>query len=112
MTELWLHWDSGYQVPEHTKRGFEDYILRGYPPGSFMASVLRNDFVAAVCHADHVNREHLPDIAKWMINNAPRACWGNEQAIRDWLADKDGRRTEFYEYHEKKRVWELLKEQA
>lgn len=109
MNKLWLDW-SYTDVPDHTRQSFEDYLLRGLPPGSFMSAVLRNDFVAAVCHADHVNREHLPGIAKWMLNHAPSISWGNEQAVRDWVDDKEGRRTEFYEYHEKKRVWELLKE--
>lgn len=110
MKELWLNW-SHYDVPDHTQESFEDYILRGLSPGSFMSAVLRNDFVAAVCHADHVNKEHLVDIAKWMINNAPRLCWGNDQAIKDWVNDKDGLRSEYYEYHEKKRMWQVLQEQ-
>lgn len=111
MKDLWLDWSySSNDVPDHTKAAFEDYILRGYPPGSFMYAVLRNDFVAAVCHADYINKQHLVDIAKWMINVAPRACWGNDQAVKDWLADKDGVRSEFYDYHEKKRMWALLKE--
>ena len=111
MNDLWLDW-SHYQVPDHTKRAFEDYILHGYPPGSFMSAVLSNNFIGAACQAGHVNREHLTDIAKWVINVAPSMCWGNERAIKDWLSDKDGVRTQFYEHHEKKRMWEILQEQA
>ena len=109
MNERWLDW-SYCEVPDHTRQAFEDYILRGYPPGSFMAAVLRNDFVAAVCHADTENKKYLVDIAKWMLNIAPRACWGSDQAIRDWLKDKDNMRSSYYEHHEKKRMWQVLQE--
>lgn len=109
MNERWLNW-SYYEVPDHTQKAFEEYILLGYPPGSFMGAVLRNDFVAAVCHADVENKQHLVDIAKWMLNNAPRACWGSEQAVRDWLKDKDNVRTSYFEFVEKRRMWEALQE--
>ena len=110
MKDLWLNW-SYYDVPQHTKESFEDYILRGYTPGSFMYSVLCNDLVGATSHADTENKKYLLDIAKWMLHNAPALCWGSKQAVADWIEDKDRVRTEYYEFHEKKRVWEVLTEQ-
>ena len=111
MTQYWLNWGGGsWHVPDHTKQALEDYILRGYTPGSFLTAVLRNDFVNAVCRADHINAEHLKDIAKWIVNHAPAGCWGGDRAIAEWLDDTDGIRSEYYKHHEQKRMWEILKE--
>lgn len=107
MKELWLNW-SYNDVPSHTQEAFEDYILRGYPPGSFITAVLCNDLVGAVHRADHVNKEYLVNIVKWMFNVPPRECWGSQKAVTEWLADKDKIRSTFYERVEKQRMWETL----
>lgn len=105
--KFWLDW-SRWDVPEHTQEAFENYILRGYPPGSFMMAVLCNDFVGAVHKADHINKGALVDIAKWMLNVPPSECWGNSRAVKEWLEDKDKIRSTFYERVEKQRMWEAL----
>jgi hypothetical protein len=109
MKKLWLNW-SYYDVPQHTRESFENYILHGYRPGSFLSAVLTNNFVSAVCCADTENKKYLIDIAKWMIHNAPAVCWGSEQAVTNWINDKDGARTSYYEFQEKKRMWQALTE--
>lgn len=105
----WLNF-THFDVPTHTQKSFEDYIIHGYPPGSFIYAVLRNDFVMAASKADHVNAECLQDIARWLINVPPLACWRTKENIDNWIADKDGVRTSYVEPIEKRRMWEALSE--
>ena len=101
---------TGFDVPEHTQKSLEDYIIHGIPPGGFLYAVLRNDFVMAASKADHVNARSLPYIARWLMNEAPSQCWGTKDNIGNWLVDKDGVRTNFVEPIEKRRMWEALSE--
>lgn len=103
----WLKF-TGFDVPEHTQKSLEDYIIHGIPPGSFIYAVLCNNFVMAASKADHINARSLPYIARWLINEAPAECWGRKENIANWLADKDGVRTSYVEPIEKRRMWEAL----
>lgn len=105
----WLNF-SGFDVPDHTKKSFEDYIIHGIPPGSFMYAVLLNDFVFAASRADSINAKSLPYIARWLINVPPRECWGSKESINNWISDKDGIRTQYVEPIEKRRMWEALQD--
>jgi hypothetical protein len=107
MTKRWLEWEH-YNVPSHTQDAFEDYIIRGYMPGGFLKAVLENNFTAAACRCDSVNKDHLVPIAKWMSNVAPNMCWGNPAVVQDWLNDQDRVRTLFIERLEKKHMWAAL----
>ena len=78
---------EGYAVPEHTKSALENYVEKGLPTGDFLKCVLSNNFVGAVARADHENFEALQEIAMWMYNEAPQACWGNEAKYLRWLQD-------------------------
>ena len=99
------HYDA---VPSHTRDAFEDYLIRGYPPGSFMMSVLTNDFIGACTKCDHTNSEALIHIAKWVLHNAPYGSWGSMQAVKNWIDDKDSIRTNFATAVEKEYMWEKL----
>ena len=107
--ELWLDW-SHYPVAKPTQEAFENYFLRGLAPGSFTKAVICNNFVEACSRADHWNSKDdmLKTISKWLYNIAPAGSWGSVQAYEDWMNDVDNRRSEFYDYHEKKRVWNAL----
>jgi len=94
----------------HTRRALEDYLLRGYEPGSFLTSVLSNNFVGAVTRADSENGKHLKEIAIWIVNNIPVGSWGNEERVYNWCKDKDGARTEYATSIEQIYMWNKLKE--
>ena len=101
---------SYHNVPEHTRVSLENYFFYGYEPGSFVYSVLINDLTGACVHCDHVNREHMVEIVKWLLKTAPGRSWGNRDFVRDWIKDKDNCRTEFVTAWEKKEMWRVLNE--
>jgi len=107
--KLRLNYDY-HDVPEHTCEALENYFFHGYEPGSFVVAVLTNDLVRACTSCDHVNREHIVDIVKWVMHKAPSGSWGSEQRVLNWIKDTDGRRTEFVEAWEKRAMWEALQE--
>jgi hypothetical protein len=79
-----LNWDN-HAIPEHTKYALTQYIENGIPTGDFLRCVLCNDFVGAVSRADSDNSRALRDIATWLYNQAPEACWGTEAKVLRWL---------------------------
>jgi hypothetical protein len=97
-----------YEVPDHTQQALEDYFFHGYEPGSFLMSVLCNDLMGAVNRCDHINREHIVDIAKWVMHTAPCSSWGNRAMVMDWVNDTNGTRTKFVDEFEKRLMWETL----
>ena len=73
-------------LPEHMRRPAEDYVERGYPPGSFLRAVLANNLVEAFAHADAVNLAAMHTWAAWLWNEAPRNCWGSPERVATWSA--------------------------
>lgn len=101
---------SYYDVPDHTRESLENYFFRGWLPGSFVTAVLTNDLVRACTSCDHVNREYIVDIAKWVLHNAPHGSWGNSDNLQKWAHDVDGCRSDFVQAWEKKAMWRALHE--
>ena len=81
-----------FKVPEHTQRALLDYLNKGWEPGSFLCAVLSNDFIAAAVRADHINSQHLPDIARFVVNEMPMGSWGSREAITGWVNGNDIRK--------------------
>lgn len=73
------------RLPEHMRDGFQRYIERGIPGGSFMNAVLANDLMGAMQRADDINRERLFDTCAFLHNEAPIGCFGSEERVRDWI---------------------------
>ena len=96
------------KVPVHTQLSIEDYLLRGFPPSSFLEAVLTNDLFRATNSSDHVNFKQLGQITKWIVTEAPHGSFGNAENIENWVTDKDNRRTKFTDKISKKRMWEKL----
>ena len=86
----------------------ENYFCHGLPPGGFTTSVLEGDLFGAARRADSWNKENLAKIANWIYQNAPSGSFGSREAVRDWMADKDYRRTAYHDELEKKHVWATL----
>lgn len=102
---------SYHGVPEHTRESLENYFFHGYEPGSFVVAVLSNDLYGACTRGDHVNKEYIVEIVKWVIHCAPHGSYGSLATVHAWIKDVDGRRTEFVEAWEKKEMWRVLNEQ-
>jgi len=101
---------SYHNVPEHTREALENYFFHGYEPGRFVTAVLCNDLIAACTSCDHINRDSIVDIVKWIVHRAPMGAWGNQMAVADWIKDVGGRRTAYVDEFEKRLMWETLAE--
>jgi hypothetical protein len=109
MTKVRLNYEH-YGVPGHTREALEDYFFYGYQPGSFLYSVLINDLIGACTHCDHVNREAIVDIVKWLLHRAPHGSWGSREMVQNWTANEKQCRTTFVDEWEKRTMWETLQE--
>lgn len=65
--------------------GMQLYIEEGILPGHFLSAVLRNDLFEAVGRADSYNLSLIPNIVKWIWNEAPSQCWGSPEKVRAWI---------------------------
>ena len=66
------------------KEGVRLYVEQGITPGSFLSSVLANDFTKAVTKADSSNGELLREWALFVLNELPENCWGSWETVRNW----------------------------
>ena len=71
-------------LPEHIRGGMRRYIEEGIIPGSFLQAVIKDLLVESFAQADHINIENMFSIAKFMYNQAPRACRGSESVMKEW----------------------------
>lgn len=74
--------------PPSVREGLKNYIEHRIPTGGFLNAVLCNNLSEAFGRADHINRECLFQIASWIYNEAPAACWGNPSKVEKWLANE------------------------
>ena len=76
--------DTEYQkLPEQYREGMRRYIEEGIMPGSFLRAVLEDRLHDAVVRCDNISQ--LKDIVLWIYNEAPSACWGSPEKVRDWI---------------------------
>lgn len=72
------------ELPEGVQGGMQRYIEHGIEAGHFLTNVLANDLVGALTYADPANLKALPNIVKWLYNEAPVGAWGNVEKVRAW----------------------------
>lgn len=72
-------------LPEHMRRGMQNYLEHGIEPGSFLSAVLCNDLKGAVGAADHINLQYLTNIVAYCYNEIPAECWGSEDKFNRWV---------------------------
>lgn len=108
------HWCVG---PEYADTMLH-YFVYGFDPGSFFTSVLANDFFMAMCHSHPANSiAALKDLAKWIINAAPREAIGSREKVKAWLQMSEAERRKILEeceliYTEQEETWKVLNEPA
>lgn len=86
----------------------ENYLMHGFEPGGFLTSVLANDLFCAVARADHWNKPNIHIIVYEINRVMPVISYGSYDSVKKWLADTDGRRTEYVERMEKQRMWDIM----
>jgi hypothetical protein len=89
----------------------ENYLMYGLEPGGFLTAVLSNNLFLASSRADHWNRQNLADITKMLYHNLPAGSFGDSQTVKDWLSDKDKRRSNYAYAKEKEYTLKALKGQ-
>ena len=62
-----------------------NYLIFGYPPGSFWHSVLANDFFKAMSHSHPANSVlDLKNTTTWILNALPTESYGDYNKVRNW----------------------------
>jgi hypothetical protein len=61
------------------------YVNYGILPGHFLTAVLENNLAESLGRADADNRENLFEIVSYIYNEIPAICWGNPEAVREWI---------------------------
>ena len=72
-------------VPVHLRDGLDRYIRHGIRPGSGLCAVLSNDLIGAVTRLDETSQAGLPDLVRFLVNNAPSECWGSSDRLVSWV---------------------------
>lgn len=72
--------------PHDIRQCIQDYVTKGWEPGSFVQYVLANNLTGAWCCADDNNRYYLPHIVAWMYQHIPAQAWGSAERVGQWLA--------------------------
>ena len=99
----------GREIPEHTRKSLDNYLVYGLPPGGFLTNVLCNNLYGAISNADHINIQRLPDIVRWLNFNAPPHSYGHPEGMKYWMTDPDGMRKRYAERVEKEYTWRVLR---
>lgn len=73
---------------EEIKKTLNRYVDHRLPTGGFLQSVLENDLMGAMGMADHINRQRIFDICRYVYNNLPPNCWGSPEKVKEWLNKK------------------------
>lgn len=93
---------------DYLDNAMENYLINGFEPGGFLTSVLANDLRLAVGRADYWNKNNLATIVEHIIFNVPSGARGSYDAVRDWCADKDNRRSKYVKGKEQEMVMKIL----
>lgn len=75
-------------LPEHIRKGMQNYVEHGIKPGSFLTAVIQNDFYLAATKADWINLRALPDIARFMLDQMPDKAWGSRTIMHNYIQVK------------------------
>lgn len=76
--------DNYAGLPEGLQGGMKRYVEDGIQAGHFLTAVLSNDLLGAVSRADDTNIKLIPEIVRWLYNEAPGNCWGTTEQVQAW----------------------------
>jgi len=76
--------DNYAGLPEGLQGGMQRYVEDGIQAGHFLTAVLSNDLLGAVSRADSTNIKLIPEIVRWIYNEAPSNCWGDKERVQAW----------------------------
>ena len=111
MYETFERWD----VPREFADTIANYLVYGYPSGSFFTAVLANDFIGAVRHSHPSNNiNSFKALAGWIKEHCPKQAYGSYAKVEAWYDMTSEMRRPILEkkriiYTEKQEVWMALK---
>ncbi len=73
-------------IPVQTMGALKRYREKRIPTGDFLRCVLTNDLFGAMSRGDDPNIAALHLIVKYIYNEMPGICWGNQGIVEDWLS--------------------------
>lgn len=73
-------------IKQDTIDAINNYVEKGWEPGSFVRAVLENDLMGAFGKADSYNRATLFEITSYIYNDVPGNCHGSPEIVDAWLA--------------------------
>lgn len=103
---------NGEHLSDLMQTGLENYLCHGLNPGGFLTAVLANEMYTAVAKADFWNKTRLCYIVGWITTNAPSESYGSYERVKNWIADIDGIRSEYFDKLSKAKMWAILKDEA
>lgn len=68
-----------------TIQTINDYVLKGWNPGSFVYAVLTNNLMDAFGLADEGNRSALFYICDYVYNEVPARAHGSPEKVAAWI---------------------------
>jgi hypothetical protein len=71
------------KLPDCVRGPITRLVERGISPGSGLRMVLERDLMA-VCAVDDDTLAVLPDVVRWLYNEAPPGCWGDAESVDRW----------------------------
>jgi hypothetical protein len=104
--------ENHWPVASDWMKELENYIVHGYPPGSFFEAIFSNDLYRAACSSHHSNTwTAIISVVKWLINEAPKECFGSRAKVDAWLALTPAQRRAICEEQDiLMSAWDHLKE--
>lgn len=75
-------------IPENTKASLDLYATEGVPTEGFLYKVLTDDLFGEICKADDFNQRVIVNICKYVYNELPQGCWGDEEKVANWIEYK------------------------
>jgi hypothetical protein len=70
------------ELERETLERFKNHHIR---PGSFTYAVLTNDLYGAVTKADWINKNILPEIVQYVLQELPPESYGSVKAVEAWI---------------------------
>jgi len=109
--ETFKRWD----VPRDFADTMANYLIYGYPPGSFFTAILANDFMQAIASSHPINTiNSLKALVGWINEYCPKEAYGSYARVEGWCDMTSEMRRVILEkkhiiYTEKEEVWMTLK---
>lgn len=72
-------------LPDYMRDGIALYVARGLLPGGFLLATLACDTDQAHARADATNRYLVGAYIRFLVEHAPKDCWGSYAKIDAWI---------------------------